>query len=194
MTAWLSQFCQQKVCWPANLTNDAPPNKISHWTHISRGEGWVSKQCQSTHTDIASAVRNRPTLCSQATRFPTQWYIWLYCICMINDNIADLSVSQKYNGIYKLLNRVFLFWTYGFISVFTITIFQHSPVSIPHSLDSTVVCIHFYRRPASLSMFVDKTAQSKPEHDRITIEPKTILWDRHTYFLWHFNTQLHSCV
>ena len=27
IAAWLSQFCQQKVCWPAKLTNDAPPNK-----------------------------------------------------------------------------------------------------------------------------------------------------------------------
>ena len=38
ITAWLSQFCQQKVCWwPVKLTNDAPPSKISHSTHISRG-------------------------------------------------------------------------------------------------------------------------------------------------------------
>ena len=27
-----------KVCWPAKLTNDVPPNKISHCTHISRGD------------------------------------------------------------------------------------------------------------------------------------------------------------
>ena len=60
MTAWLSQFCQQKVCWPAKLTNDAPPNTISHCTHISRREylsiinnGWTGINilaCTLPHT------------------------------------------------------------------------------------------------------------------------------------------------